>query len=366
MRYKVGVIGVGVIGKLHLDVMKEIQEAEPIAVVDTRKEEAQAAASKYQIRWYSDYIDMIERERPDIVSVCLPHSLHCKVVCDAARAGINVLVEKPMAISVKQADQMIAAARKSGVKLGVVFQNRQRAVAKRLKGLVEDGTLGDLMRALLEFNTFRSQTYYKSADWRGKWRTEGGGVLINQGIHYLDLFQWVIGRRPRVLFGAINTLAHDIEVEDIATATMVFEGHMQATIQMSTIDHPTICRHEYRGEKAYAEFDDKSIKIARDVPSIRESSKLQEMWATPQISWETIEEPEQGGKPLHELVYREFLDSLAHDRQPPVSGEEGRKSIEIVNAIIASGFTGKPVRFPLDPDRYEEILRNLSKRKRRT
>ncbi len=365
MRYKIAVIGVGVVGKLHLDVIKELANAEAIAVVDVREDEGKATASKYGLKWYSDYMEMIENEKPDMVSVCLPHFLHSKVVCDAARAGVNVLVEKPMAISIKESDRMISMAKRSGIKLGVVFQNRERAIAKRLKKIVADGTLGDLMRALLEFNTFRSQAYYSSAGWRGRWQTEGGGVLINQGIHHLDLFQWVIGKKPRRLCAFTNTMAHDIEVEDLATSIIEFEECTQAAIQMSTIDHPTICRIELRGQNAYAEFDDKSIKLARNNPTIGDRSKLQEMWATPELTLEEIEEPKEEAKKLHEAVYLDFLDSMTHDRQPAVSGEEGRKSVEIVNAIVASSFTRRPVRFPLDADKYEQILRKLSKSSRK-
>lgn len=365
MGYRIAVIGVGVIGKLHLDVIRELRDIEPIAVVDIREEEGKATASKYGLKWYSDYMDMIENEKPDMVSVCLPHFLHSKVVCDAARAGVNVLVEKPMAISIKESDRMISRAKKSGVKLGVVFQNRERAIAKRLKKIVSDGTLGDLMRALLEFNTFRSQAYYNSAGWRGRWHTEGGGILINQGIHHLDLFQWLIGKKPRRLFAVTNTIAHEIEVEDLATSVIAFEEDIQAAIQMGTIDHPTICRIELRGQNAYAEFDDKSIKLARNDPAIGETSKLKEMWATPELTLEEIEEPKEEAKKLHEAVYLDFLDSMTHDRPPAVSGEEGRKSIEIVNAIVASSFTRRPVSFPLDADQYEQILKKLTKRPRK-
>jgi len=129
------------------------------------------------------------------------------------------------------------------------------------------------------------------------------------GMGGIGKFQWIIGRMPKIIFGAINTLAHDMEVEDVATATMIFDGGIQATIQMSTIDHPTIFGLALRGEKAYAEFDDNLIKVAYYIPSIRENSKLQDMWATPEAKRETIEEPKEEGKMPHELAYGDFLDS---------------------------------------------------------
>lgn len=363
MKYNVGIIGVGGIGKFHLDVIKGMDIIEPVAVVDVRGEEAKAVAEKYGTNWYTDYIEMIEREKPDFVSICLPHWLHSKVSIDAAKAGVSALVEKPMAISIKEADQMIEEAMKNSVKLGVVFQHRWKSTSRRMKKFAEDGELGELMRAMLEYNTFRSQSYYESADWRGKWETEGGGVLINQGIHYIDLFQWIIERRPKFLFATLGTFAHRIEVEDLATATLVFEGEIQASIQMSTIDHPTIFRMEFRGDKGLAELSGDVVKLARNEPSIKESSKLKEVWGTPQLTWETFEDKETDGRKLHELVYKDFVEALTEDREPEVSGVEGRKSVEIVNAIIASGFIGAPVKFPLDSDKYDEILRELIRRR---
>lgn len=361
MKFKVGVVGVGGVGKAHLKALKKIDMVEPVAVADVAVDLAKAVATEYSLRCYTDYVEMIQKEELDVVSICLPHFLHCKAACEAARMGVNVLVEKPIAISIKEADLMINESKKNNVKLGVVFQNRYRKTFSRLKKVVEDGGLGVLMRALLQYTTFRNQAYYDSAEWRGKWATEGGGVLINQGVHFIDLFQWIIGRKPKLIFGVLATLAHDIEVEDIATATLVFDENVQATIQMSTIDHPSISRIEVRGEEGYAEVSENSLKIAYNNPSIK--GMFKGIWETPDLGWETFK-IEEKWEDLHEAVYRDFLESIAQDRESFVSGEEARKSLEIVNGFIASWYLKRPIEFPLNPELYDQIFKELSGRKK--
>ncbi|MEM3029258.1 MAG: Gfo/Idh/MocA family oxidoreductase [Thermoproteota archaeon] len=358
MKYRVGVIGVGGVGKTHLKTLKKIDVAETIAVADIAADLAKSVATEYGLKWYTDYCEMIQKEGLDVVSICLPHFLHCKAVCEAARMGVNILLEKPIAISIGEADLMISESKKNKIKFGVVFQNRYRKTFSRLKKMVEDNKLGTLMRALLQYNTFRNKSYYRSAEWRGKWATEGGGVLINQGIHFIDIFQWIIDKRPKMIFGVLDTLAHDIEVEDIATATILFEGGVQAAIQMSTIDHPSISRMEIRGERGYAEVDENTLKIFYNSPSVK--GEFKGAWETPSIEWEALGAEEKWDE-FHEAVYRDFFESIAQDREPFVSGEEARKSLEIVNAFIASWYLKRPIEFPLDPRLYDGVLKDLSR-----
>jgi predicted dehydrogenase len=358
MKLRAGVIGVGGIGKTHLKTLKKLDMVETIAVADIVADLAKAVAMEYGLKWYTDYLEMIEKEKLDVVSICLPHFLHCKAVCEVARMGVNILLEKPIAISVGEADLMINESSKNRVKLGVVFQNRYRKTFSKLKRVVEEDKLGNLMRTILQYNTFRTQAYYRSAEWRGRWATEGGGVLINQGIHFIDIFQWIIGKRPKTIFGVLGTLAHDIEVEDTATATMLFEGNMQAAIQMSTIDHPPISKLEIRGEKGYAEADENTLKIFYNSPSVK--SEFKGAWETPNVEWEALG-AEERWEDFHEPVYRDFLESIVQDREPFVSGEEARKSLEIVNAFIASWYLKRPINFPLDPGLYDKVLKDLSR-----
>lgn len=331
-----------------------------VAVAEVNETSGRQVAEEFGIRWYADYLEMAEREDVNIATVALPHHLHSKASVELMRMGVNVLVEKPMAISVKEADLMINQAKKSGVKLGVIFQFRMRNTARALKEIVERGGLGQLARARLTYNVFRSDGYYLSAPWRGTWWGEGGGVLINQGIHYIDLFQWFVGDRPSMCQGLVGTAFHRIEVEDVASAVVQFEGGLQAVVQLSTIDAPEETSIDLRGDLGRAVFTDGRLTVYRNRESLRGwgiSDPQRFMWAKPEHEVQEIEVHDEEGP--HRAVIRDFVKAVEEDRKPLVDGEEGRKSLELVNAIILSAKTGKSVSFPLDGQRYEKLLSSL-------
>jgi len=371
LRY--AVVGAGGIGRHHAEVASRLEEYEFVAVADVLEERAKELASRFNARAYTNYVEMLEKEQVDVISVCTPHPTHAEIAIEAVKRGVNVLTEKPMAATVSQCLAMIGEARKRGVKLGVVFQNRFEPRVRKAKMMINRGEMGYIYRAMLRYVTYRDMAYFLSGAWRGKWATEGGGVLINQAVHYIDLFLWLLGRRPREVFAYSATAGHDIEVEDLVSAAAVFEGGCQGVMQLSTLDYPDMTNIELRGDKAMLLVEtspkrseqglrnETSVFVYRNAPPIRRAVYASLKPGAPRAAF-TIEEV-KAEEPFtgHEAVLRDFARAVLEDREPEVPGEEGLKSVELINAIIMSAVEHRPVEIPFDPARYDELLKRLEK-----
>jgi len=259
-------------------------------------------------------------------------------------------------MSVVMADKMIEEAEKRDVKLGVVYQLRTNPVSRKVKEALEEDRIGSILRVCMEACVFRTQTYYDRDSWRGKWATEGGGVLINQTIHYLDLLQWFVGK-PSKLQGWISTMLHKIEVEDIASSAIIFENGAHGIIQVSTIDAPPMIRFEISGYKGKIINEDNEIKLGSLEKPINEYIEKGTAWGRPKFEWVKLQ-PEEANYG-HSVVIEDFARTIMEDREPMVPGKEGRVSLEIVNAIILSSFEEKPVKFPIDRERYSRLMERL-------
>ncbi len=233
-KYRVAVIGCGVIAPNHLTVLDKLNNIEIVAVCDIRKERADAKAKEYNCKSYCDYKEMIEKEQLDSVHICLPHYLHSEVAIYALNSGLNVLCEKPMDISYEKALLMKETAEKSGKKLGIIFQNRYNPGSKFTFDLLESGKIGALKGISANLTWRRDQEYYNQDEWRGKWATEGGGVLINQAIHTVDLTRYMVG--SDVVSVSAST-AHrgktTVEVEDTAEGIVKFENGVEVIFYFS-------------------------------------------------------------------------------------------------------------------------------------
>lgn len=214
---KAVIIGCGAIATMHIDGIKKMEDVTLAAVCDIKPDRAQKAAERGECKWYTDYKDMIEQEKPDVVHVCTPHFLHEPMSVYCLERNIHVLQEKPLAANLEQAQNLIETAKNSKACFGVCFQNRYNYATQVLKELLESGKLGTL-RGIRAFVTWhRTPPYYTESGWRGKWDTEGGGSLINQSIHTLDLIQWFMDDLTEVYGNAQTTVLHDtIETEDTA------------------------------------------------------------------------------------------------------------------------------------------------------
>ncbi|HIE14047.1 TPA: Gfo/Idh/MocA family oxidoreductase [Candidatus Bathyarchaeota archaeon] len=354
-RVKFGVIGLKGVGRSHLRSIKALDLAELSAVADINERIGKEVSSEYNVEWFKDYVEMLEKADIDAVCICTPHFLHYPMACMSLQFEKHVLVEKPMSITVSEADEMINVALRKNLKIGVVFQNRLNPVAIKVKEIIERN-LKKIYRVSMEACFFRSQAYYNSDPWRGKWATEGGGVLINQGIHHLDLLQWLVGK-PVKLQGQIGTLIHKIEVEDVASATILFEGGSHGVIQLSTIDAPSTVRLEVMGDGGKVIFEGNKITYWALEAPVKNCIQEAEAWGRPKVECREIVVEEKG--PGHAGIIEDFAKAILEDRDPLVPGKEGRVSVEIANAIIFSSFTEKTINFPIDRKAYDDLLRKL-------
>ena len=231
------IIGVGNIAPIHAAAIRGVPGAELVAVATRHEGRGRAFVAEHGGTWYADYQELLAQARADVVAICTPHDLHAPMTVAAAQAGAHVLVEKPMARNVAECDAMIAACDRAGVSLGVAFQGRFEPLSVRLKAVLDAGRLGRLLWASANTLWHRTDAYYQSGPWRGTWAHEGGGVLINQAIHAIDLLVWLTGLPERVT-ARTRTLNHSIEVEDAALAILEYAGGRLGLIQATTIAHP--------------------------------------------------------------------------------------------------------------------------------
>src|SRR5262245_27167044 len=240
-RVRTALIGCGKVGQIQARALQSLPESEFVAVCDSDQSRAAAFAETYGARPYTDVPTMITESAVQAVFICTPHPLHARPAILAAEAGVHALVEKPLAASLEDCDAMLAAARKAGVKLGVISQRRWYEPVLRMKRAIESGKLGRPVLGTFTMYSWRDEAYYRSDPWRGKWDTEGGGVLINQSPHMIDLLLWLMDDRVVEVSGYRANLNHpSMEVEDSAVAILRFRGGGLGSIVTSLSQRPGI------------------------------------------------------------------------------------------------------------------------------
>lgn len=327
------IIGIGNIAPIHAAAIRGV-DGELIAVATRAEERGRAFAAQHGGAWYADYQQLLEQARPDVVAICTPHDLHEPMTLAAARAGVHVLCEKPMARNVGECDAMIAACERAGVKLGVTFQGRFEPLSLKLKAALDNGRLGRLLWCSANTLWLRTDDYYRSGPWRGSWAHEGGGVLINQAIHAIDLLIWLTGSPERVT-ARMRTLNHAIEVEDAALAILEYADERLGLIQATTIAHP--------GYPERFEF----FGAAGSVIYHKGEARLE--WRLAQPPEEYTEEAEVSSgaaRPMditaaaHTALYADFVSAIREGSEPLINGYEGRRSVSLVEAIYRSARSG--------------------------
>ncbi|OGS18370.1 MAG: hypothetical protein A3J83_06415 [Elusimicrobia bacterium RIFOXYA2_FULL_40_6] len=336
-----GVIGCGTISRHHTNAVMENADAKLVAVCDQNEGAAKELAGECGVKYYTDYRKMLEDKEIDAVSICTPSFLHPEQTIAAAQAGKHVLTEKPMAINLEDADRMIKSCKEANVKLGVIFQRRTQRAFKLIKKAVENNELGKLVLGDACMKYYRSQEYYDSAGWRGTWKFDGGGALMNQGIHFIDLLQWIMGPVDTV-FAQAGALVRKIEVEDTSVTIVKFKNGAFGTITGTTSVFPPIQRLEIHGEKGSIIVNDEDItKWDMLGPDDKAISRLESIKSGAQNPGM---DPKNIGKEGHSVQVADFVDAIKTGREPMTNGEEGRKSLALILAIYKSAKTGLPVK----------------------
>ena len=357
-RLRTALVGCGKVGETHARALATLDESEFVAACDASLPRAEAFAARYGAKPFGDVETMLTEARPEAVLLATPHPLHAGAAILAADAGAHVLVEKPLASNLVDSDAMLLAARRSGVQLGVISQRRFYEPVLRMKAAIDSGKIGRPVLGVFQMFSWRDPSYYTSDPWRGRWDAEGGGVLVNQSPHQLDLLRWFLGDVEEVS-GAWANLNHpEVEVDDTAVATLRFKGGGLGSIVASLSQKPGLYTkvhvHGSNGASVGVETDRGATFIA-GVSSIAEPP-LNDLWTIPgeeglladfQAEDRARFAAVDATAHYHALQIRDFLRACLEGRPPLVTGEDGREVVALFTAIYRSQREGRPIRFPI-------------------
>jgi predicted dehydrogenase len=356
MKFKTALIGCGRISHKHIEgLVNNREKARLVAVCDLIEERALAKRAEYleafpddKVSVFTDYRRLLDEVKPDLVNIATESGFHSVIAIDALEAGANVIVEKPMALSTFDADRMIATSKRTGKALTVCYQNRYNPPIRRLYGALTHNRFGRIMNGTIHIRWNRNEQYYLQAPWRGTWEHDGG-TLMNQCTHGIDLLQWVLGGDIKSVYGVTRRFIRPIEAEDFGTAIVEFANGAVGVIEGSADVFPrNLCETlSVFGEKGTAVIG--GIAVNR-IETWRFSDS--EEWGDPE---ELVIDPHSSDPPSvygfgHSGFFAEFLSDLEQGKEPFISGEEGKKSMDIVLAVYKSVKEKKPVDFPVDFD----------------
>ncbi len=358
-KVKIAVIGLGNIGTLHLANIEKEPRVELAAVYDIVPEKAKAAAERYGVKAYFDSDKLLADHVCDAVIIATPHYAHTTIGIAALNAGHHVLVEKPISVHKADCERLIAAHTDKSLVFAAMFNMRTDPYFQKIRQLVRSGELGKLFRITWIITAwFRTQAYYDSGGWRATWAGEGGGVLLNQCPHNLDLLQWIVGMPLQVRGFCDLGKRHNIEVEDEVTAYMVYPEGATGLFVASTGEAPGTNRLEIAGDQGKLVLeDDRLLYIRNEIPATEFLRTSKASFAKPPV-WH-VEIPVQGHGGQHAEVLRNFAAAIL-DGEPLIApAEEGIHSVELANAMLFSSLKGHPVDLPLDSAAYEAELKRL-------
>ena len=344
-KLKVAMVGCGRISRMYKQVFERLSDDVEVAwVVDIKKERAEAFAESFpNCKITTDYRDCLD-QGIDVMHIATPHNMHPIIAIDAMKHGINVLTEKPMAITLEDADEMIRVADEQGVKLGVIFQTRYVKGCMELKKLIEDGKLGKLLSARSYLSWSRPDEYYSKSDWKGTWDKEGGGVLIDQAIHSIDRVQWLIGDEIEWIEGTMgNRYHHIVKVEDVAEAFVKFkEGCLYHLYACNCYSYDAPIEIEIVGEKGRVGLLQDMAWVQLDGEERYEIKDGYDGLAVGPSYWGSS----------HITQVKDFYKSVGEDLPVTIDGIEGRRALEIIKGIYISA--NKRERLPV-PFKDEQI-----------
>lgn len=357
---RIGIIGVGNMGSAHANCIGngEIDGMVLTAVCDIEpKRTEKYIQNDSGIAVYQDYRELLISKEIDAVLIAVPHRLHAKMATEALESGLHVLVEKPVDIRVSQAEYLNEVAEKSGKIFGIMFNQRTNPLFQKAREIVQGGQLGELKRSVwIVTNWYRTQRYYDSGDWRATWAGEGGGVLMNQAPHQLDLWQWICGMPVSVTGYCDTAKYHDIEVEDDATIFVRYVNGASGTFITSTGEYPGTNRLEISGELGKLVLENGTLRHWKLKASEREICRTSEK-GMPKPEFEYSEVVQEGKESAHKGILQNFANAILYGEELLAPGEEGIRELMISNAAYLSSWKGnKEIVLPFDAAEYDALL----------
>ena len=364
-KIKTAVIGCGKVGHFHARAFQACENSELVACWGRNPEKTEAFAAQYGIKAYTDLKKMVEESGVQAVSICTPHPNHAKLAVECCKLGLHVAIEKPLAASLEDCDAIIAAAKENGVTGTTICQRRFYKPAMRVKKAIDDGKLGRPILGTVNMLGWRDMAYYNSDPWRGTWEGEGGGVLINQAPHQIDLLLWYMGEVDE-LYGMWDTLNHpDLEVEDTAAAVIRFKSGAIGNIVVSNSQNPALFGnvrvHGENGASVGVQTDGGAMFIAgvsgiaeppvNDLWTVEgEADKLEDYKKADSDFFNSVNSTDY----FHIQQLSDFLTAIENGTEPLITLEDGRRTVELITGIYRSMRDGKPVKFPLQPEHGDD------------
>ncbi|MDQ3700939.1 MAG: Gfo/Idh/MocA family oxidoreductase [Chloroflexota bacterium] len=362
---RVAIVGLGVMGRDHLKNALALQQEGVLRLVglsDVEGERVRQAGAEHDIPVFETVEALLDETKPEFVVVATPHPSHEAMTAAAAERGIHVLCEKPIAHTVAAADRMIDACRRAGVLLGIDFNQRTTPAYIRAHEMIAGGELGDLYRVnFIASGWYRTQSYYDSGGWRGTWEGEGGGVIMNQAPHHLDLYCWLAGLPQRVKATALTRI-HEIEVENTVAALLEHGTSRVDTFYTTTAEWPGRTEFLFAGERGRLAVAERQLRLYRLERSLSEELLTSPHGSKPAGTWEDIDvEPAGVGQSGHIALLRQFARAVRSGQEAHLlaTGEDGRRALELGNAMLLSSFRDYSVDLPIDRQAYDALLAEL-------
>ncbi|MEX2185549.1 MAG: Gfo/Idh/MocA family oxidoreductase [Pirellulales bacterium] len=351
MTFGFGLIGCGMISKFHARAIGDVRGAKLVACVDRVPQLADSLAAEFGCRAYHDLDAMLADENVQVVVIGTPSGAHMEPAVAAAKAGKHVIVEKPLEITLRRCDKIIDACRTNKVTLSTIFPSRFHESVVQIKQAVEAGRFGRLTVGDAYVKWFRTQQYYDSGKWRGTWELDGGGALMNQAVHSVDLLLWLMGPVVEVTAHAA-TLAHErIAVEDTVVATLRFKSGALGVIEATTAAYPGyLKRIEIHGSAGSALMEEEDIIKWDFAKQQNRDAAIREAAAAHKSTGGGASDPSAIGHHGHSLQFRNVLDAINRGKAPLVDGPQGRQAVETILAIYKAAETGRAVKLPLSGD----------------
>lgn len=347
-----GIIGCGMIANFHAKAIEAIPSAKLVACQDRRLPAAEKLASDWEgATAYDDIEKLLADPNVDVVTICTPSGAHMEPALMCAAAGKHLIIEKPLEITLERCDKIIDACKQNNVLLSTILPSRFHRASQLLKEAIDSGRFGTLTLGDAYVKWFRTQEYYDSGQWRGTWALDGGGALMNQAIHNVDLLTWFMGPVTEIS-AQTATLAHErIEVEDVATASLKFANGALGVIEASTAAFPGMLKKtEIHGSEGSAAIEEEDIKVWEFKEMTDDDKKIIEEFSSVTETGGGASDPSAISFAAHEKQFRDVIRAIESGEPLQIDGAEGRRSVEIILAIYKAAETGTTIKLPLDGD----------------